>query len=217
MLPLAVAVAGLFPPGVLAFSGQEPHKLPVLTEAEQINRLTVEQATAGYPVDLHGVITYADVKLGHIFLQDRTAGEFVYFDPTGSEPDLEPGQTIEVTGITTPGDFSSCVKNGKYKITGRASLPEPVRLPLSDLLSGRWACYWAEIKGIILSIRIQPGSVQLSLGADGGAVMVILRKFDGPKQFSIGSKVVLRGALSALYNDRRQALGVKISCPGRDI
>ena len=210
----SVVAAGLLLASVLAFGGPERNKLPVLTHAEEINRLTVEQAAAGYLVDIHGVVTYADVKLGHIFLQDRTAGEFVYFDPTGAEPRLEPGQTIEVTGITTPGDFSSCVKNGKYKITGRALLPVPVRLPFNDLLSGRWACYWAEIKGIILAIRIRSGSVQLSLGTDGGTVMVILREFAGAENFSIGSKVMLRGALSALYNNRRQALGVKIFVPG---
>jgi hypothetical protein len=55
--------------------------------------------------------------------------------------------------------------------------------------------------------------VQLSLGADGGTVMVILREVAGPEHFSIGSKVVVRGALSALYNNRRQALGVKIFVP----
>src|ERR1022692_2197315 len=89
----AVAAAGLFLATVFAFGGQQQNKLPVLTQAKQINRLTVQQAAAGYPVDIHGVVTYADVKLGHIFLQDRTAGEFIYFDPTGTEPDLEPGQT----------------------------------------------------------------------------------------------------------------------------
>ena len=88
MLHSAVIAAALFLASVLAFGGQEQSELPVLTQAEQINRLTVAQAAAGYPVEIHGVVTYADVKLGHIFLQDRTAGEFVYFDPTGTEPDL---------------------------------------------------------------------------------------------------------------------------------
>ena len=214
MLHLAVVAAGLFLATVPGFGSQERNRLPVLTQAEQINGLTVEQSREGYPVDIHGVVTYADVKLGHIFLQDRTAGEFVYFQPTGAEPDLKPGQTIEVTGITTPGDFSSCVKNGKYRITGRAPLPEPIRLPYNSLVSGRWVCYWAEIKGVILAIRILPGNVQLSLGSAGGTVMVILPNVGGRNHFQVGSKVLLRGALSALYNDRRQALGVKIFVPG---
>lgn len=67
----AVVVGGLFVASGLVCGGQERGKLPVLTQAEQINRLTVEQAAVGYPVDIHGVVTYADVKLGHIFIQDR--------------------------------------------------------------------------------------------------------------------------------------------------
>jgi signal transduction histidine kinase/CheY-like chemotaxis protein len=197
------------------FASPEKSSFPVLTKADQVNRLSVEQAKAGYPVNIRGVVTYADVNLGHIFVQDQTAGTFVYFDPTGSEPELEAGQTVEVTGMTTPGDFSSCIKKGRYKIIGRAPLPEPKRLPFDQLLTGRWVCYWAELKGIILSVRIQPGSVQLNLAVDGGTVLVIMREVADPGRLTVGSKVLLRGALSALYNDRRQALGVKIFVPGQ--
>jgi signal transduction histidine kinase/DNA-binding response OmpR family regulator len=188
--------------------------LPVLTQADQVNRLTIAQAEAGYPVAIHGVVTFADVKLGHLFVQDRTAATFVYFDPTGSEPELHAGQTVEVTGITTPGDFSACIKNGKYKITGHAPLPIPLRLPFDQLLTGRWVCYWTELRGIILSVRLQPGSIQLNLRGDGGNFLVIMPEFPGHATLSVGSKVVVRGALSALYNDHRQALGVKLFVPG---
>jgi signal transduction histidine kinase/DNA-binding response OmpR family regulator len=188
--------------------------LPVLTQAAQINHLSVAQAKAGYPVDIRAVVTYADVKLGHIFVQDHTAGEFVYFDPTGREPELHPGDAIEVTGITTPGDFSSCVKNGRYRIVGSAPLPPPVRLSFDQLLSGRWAGYWAELEGIIRSVRLQPGSIQLDLRQQSGNVLLIMRDVSDPGKFPLGSKVRVRGALSALYNDRRQALGVKAFVPG---
>jgi signal transduction histidine kinase/CheY-like chemotaxis protein len=196
------------------FASPERRGLPVLTQADQVNRLSIEQASAGYPVVIHGVVTYADVRLGHIFVQDHTAGTFVYFDPTGSEPELQAGQTVEISGITTPGDFSPCVKNGKFRITGKAPLPEPLRLPFDQLLSGRWVCYWAELKGIILSVRVQSGSIQLTLGGEGGNSLIIMREFPAFGRLLVGSKVLLRGALSALYNDRRQALGIKLFVPG---
>ena len=207
---MGVALMSLYP----LFASPEPAGLPLLTEAAQVSRLTIDQAKAGYPVDIHGVVTFADVKLGHIFVQDRTAGTFVYFNPTGLEPDLQAGQTVEITGVTTPGDFSSCIKNGKFKITGTAALPIPKRLPFSQLLTGRWACYWVELEGIILSVRVQPGSIQLNLGTDNGNFLVILREFRDRGKLSVGSKVAVRGALSALYNDRRQALGLKLFVPG---
>lgn len=161
--------------------------LPLLTQADQINRLTLAQARAGYPVDIRGVVTYADVQLGHIFLQDRTAGTFVYFQPTGREPPLLAGQTIEVTGTTTPGDFSPCIKDGRYIITGTARLPIPKRLPFDQLLTGRWACYWTELEGIVLPVRVQPGSIQLNLRSDGGNFLVILRESPEYGRLSAGS------------------------------
>ena len=209
---VAIALMVLSASGLRA--GARSENLPTLTKAAQINLLSVAQAKAGYPVDVSGVVTYADVKLGHIFVQDRTAGTFVYFNPTGREPELRPGDLIEVTGTTTPGDYSSCVKDGRYKIIGRAALPAPKRLSFDQLLSGRWACYWAEMEGVIRSVRLQPGSIQLDLRQPGGDILLIMRYFPDHERLSLGSKVRVLGALSALYNDRRQALGVKAFVPG---
>jgi hypothetical protein len=87
-------------------ASSSPGSLPVFTEPDQVNRLTPEQANKGYLVDIRGVVTYADVRLGHIFIQNQRGGTFVYFHPTGLEPELHAGQTIDVKGITTAGDFS---------------------------------------------------------------------------------------------------------------
>ena len=190
-------------------------KIPsVLTRADQVNGLSIEQAKQAYPAVIRGVVTYGDVKLGHIFVQDSTGGTFVYFDPTGSEPELHPGQIIEVRGITTPGDFSPCLKNGTFKILGKGALPVPKRLPFKQLITGRWACYWAEVEGTVRSIQATSGSVQLNLTTGDGKILVIMREYAGWRHLLVGSKIVVRGALSALYNDHRQARGVKLFVPG---
>src|SRR5271165_5129273 len=93
------AIWALFAAVPAVFAATVPEPLPVLTRTAQINALTPEQARAGYPVEIHGVVTFADVKLGHIFVHDQSAATFVYFDPTGLEPELRPGDTVEITGI----------------------------------------------------------------------------------------------------------------------
>jgi signal transduction histidine kinase/DNA-binding response OmpR family regulator len=189
-------------------------RLPLLTEARQVSELTVEQAKQEYPVLLHAVITYVDVKLGHAFVQDRTAATFVYWNPTGKEPSLEVGQRVEVRGVTTPGDFSPCLKEGRFKILGTAALPRPLRLTFSQLITGRWACYWAQIEGTIRSGKALPGSLELDLAMEGGRVLVLMREYPDWQRALVGSEVSLRGPLSALYNDQRQVRGVKIFVPG---
>ena len=189
---------------------------PIMSTALQISQLSIAESASGYPVQMEGVVTYANVKLGHVFVQDKTGGTFIYFDPTGKEPDLHPGQTIAVKGITTPGKFSSCIKNAKFKVTGNAPLPDPIRLPLQALMSGRWTCYRAQMEGIIQSIRREPGSVQLDLVQDGSSFLALLPEVPGKAELTVGSKVAVTGALGAIYNDRRQMVGVKIFVPSLD-
>src|ERR1700749_642283 len=53
-----------------------PKPLPTLTHADQIRRLSPEQASLGYPVLLRGVITM-DAPAPDFFVQDATAGIYV--------------------------------------------------------------------------------------------------------------------------------------------
>ena len=56
---------------------QVPAKpLPILTHADQIRRLSPEQASLGYPVLVRGVITM-DAPAPDFFVQDATAGIYV--------------------------------------------------------------------------------------------------------------------------------------------
>lgn len=201
---------------LLAANAAYPNTLPVpvLTQAAQVDRLSIEEAKAGHPVDLHAVVTYANLKLGHLFIQDETAGIFVFFNPTGFEPALRPGQRIEVFGVTTAGDFSPCIKNGRYRVIGTGPLPIPKRLPFEQLVSGRWVSYWAEMRGVIRSRLSQPGSTQLELTTEGGSFLVLMPTSAENIRLSVGSTIRVQGALGVWFNNRRQALGVKLFVPG---
>ena len=188
-------------------------QLPVLTSTRAISELTAKQAGQGYPVAIRAVVTYADMKLGHAFIQDATGAQFVYFDPASSQPQLKVGDFAEVRGVTTPGDFSSCIQGEKFRVLGQAALPSPKRLPFDQLITGRWVCYWAEVKGTIRSGNRAAGSLELNLAGDGGRILVLMPEY--PKwRALLGARVAMRGPLSALYNDHRQARGVKLFVPG---
>jgi signal transduction histidine kinase/DNA-binding response OmpR family regulator len=188
--------------------------MPLLTLAREVSELSADQAKRGYPVAMRGVITYADMKLGHAFIQDSTGGQFVYFDPALPQPYLRVGQLAEVRGVTTPGDFSSCIKGEKFRVLGEAPLPRPKRLAFDQLVTGRWACYWAEVEGTIRSGKVADNTLELDLASEGGKVLVLIQKYPEWRPALIGARVRMRGPLSALYNDHRQARGVKLFVPG---
>jgi signal transduction histidine kinase/CheY-like chemotaxis protein len=186
----------------------------VLTRTRQVGELTPEEASQKLAVDIRGVVTFADMKLGHVFMQDESGATFVYFDPASPQPALSVGDMAEVRGVTTPGDFSSCVRGLTFKRLGRSPLPQPKRLTFEQLISGRWVCYWAEVSGTIRSGRAAAGSLELDLATEGGSILVILPVYPNWQRSLIGSRVSLLGPLSALYNDHRQARGVKLFVPG---
>jgi hypothetical protein len=77
---VAVSVLVAEPVGIGAQSQLAPpaKPLPTLTHADQIRRLTPEQASLGYPVLVRGVITM-DAPVPDFFVQDATAG--IYESP----------------------------------------------------------------------------------------------------------------------------------------
>ena len=100
--------------------------LPTLTSVRQARSVPPEQAAAGYPVRLRGVVTFCDGKsdLG-MFLQDDTAGIYIKLGPGTN---FEAGDEIEVIGTSGAGDFVPLVVAGTIKRVGRAALPEPERV-----------------------------------------------------------------------------------------
>ncbi len=210
---LAAASAVLLLLAVQGRSLAARQKAP-LTLARQISELSADEAKRGYPVAMRGVITYADMKLGHAFIQDGTGGQFAYFNPALPQPFLRVGQLAEVLGVTTPGDFSSCIRAEKFRVLGEAPLPRPKRVPFDQLINGRWACYWIEVEGTIRSGKVADNTVELDLASEGGKVLVLMQEYPEWRRALIGAKVRMRGPLSTLYNDQRQSRGVKLFVPG---
>ena len=108
-----------------------PAALPVLTQAAQVLQLTPEQAKTGFPLQLQGVVTYADANWEIWFLQDATAG--LYLHRTNTLPVLAVGDTIEVTGISEGDGFAPVVREQKIVVRGRSSLPTTRRHSFDEL------------------------------------------------------------------------------------
>jgi hypothetical protein len=83
----------------LLVHGQNPDSsvaLPLLTNATQVRQLSAWEAARNYPVNIQGVVTCYDPDWGLFFVQDSTAGIFVYLE-SKRFPVLI-GQLVEVRG-----------------------------------------------------------------------------------------------------------------------
>ena len=88
-----------------------------LQKAEQVRRLTTQEAERHVPVRLRGVVTFFDEGLYSHFVQDDTAG--IYLNTSTNLPPLVPGQLVEVEGVTGAGEFAPVVLPSLVKVLGQ--------------------------------------------------------------------------------------------------
>ena len=83
----------------------------VLTSGAAIRALTQEQAAAGLPVKINGVIIFANEGAVTLFLHDGKNGIFVELPPPSGPGDWpRTGDRVEVSGITGQGLFAPVIR-----------------------------------------------------------------------------------------------------------
>ena len=191
-----------------------PAKLQTYTHAREIQELSPLEAGRGQNVKLRGVITFVDEQTGDMFVQDDSAGIFIFVKKSHTEEPLHAGQIVTIAGITTAGDFSPCVTDAVIKVVGKGPFPRPKRPSIDILMGGKEDGHWAEVEGVVRSGEIKRNQLLLNVGILGGSVVAIMMEYPRDWMRSlIDAKVVLRGAIAQLHNNRRQTVGVRIMIP----
>ena len=213
-IALLVLVAGV--------QAETVNSLPTLTTADQVHRLTYDEALRKYPVHLQEEqVLYYNPRLGNLFLRDSTHG--VYVDMRGQAAlALKSGDLIEVEGITAPGGYAPIVDHPRVRVVGHAPLPPAPRYSLDHLLTGVEDCQWVEVEGIVRSVeesqRITAyanqaasgrNTVIVTLATGAGRLDVIVRDAGKSDYHNlVDAKVVVQGVSGPRFNDRRQLTGI---------
>src|SRR5262249_54342217 len=109
-------------------------KPPTLTHAEDIRRLTPEEAAKGYPVLIRGVITM-DAPTPDFFVQDKTAGIYVEGNNSSRYPHVL-GEVVEIEGVTGPGKFAPVIREHKSRVVGHDLLPQARFFSFAEIADG---------------------------------------------------------------------------------
>ena len=111
-----------------------------LTTAEQVHRLTREEASLGHQVRLRGVVTCSLPDSEAVVIQDATRG--IYVSHLGPELGKIPsvGDLLELEGITDPGEFAPSVLARRVNRVGVGELPQPIRPAWDRPRGSRGAC-----------------------------------------------------------------------------
>jgi PAS domain S-box-containing protein len=186
--------------------------LPILTTAEQIRELTTEQANRGYPVRLRAVVTYSDFAVGDFFAQDATAG--IYVNESDRSLRFQPGELLEIEGVTEELDFAPQIAKARYRVLGRAPLPRPRKVHLGDLLSTREDSQWVQLEGIVQNVEPEGDHLKLDIVSEGRNLLVNVMDPAGlDRAHLIDTKVRVTGVCAALYNPNNQLIGIWLAVP----
>ena len=188
-------------------SVDQPTKLPLLTKAWEIRDLPAEKVAWHYPVRLRAVVT-VNTKLGRwIFVQDDSAGISVLLNTIGTN--LNPGDLVNLEGVSDPGGFSPIVVASNVTVIGSAPLPEPQPETLFQLATGQYGSQWIEVRGVVRSMSCSNGLSKLNLNDASGVITVNIPSTNKPA-YLLDATVRIRGACGSKSNNKRQFVNCEL-------
>jgi signal transduction histidine kinase len=177
--------------------------LPTLTTARELRELPLEDAARKYPVRLRGVVTL-NASEGTIFIQDETGGTYIHAQKTNFT--AEPGQQVEVEGVTYRGLYLTGVVPATLHVLGRAPLPTPRAVNYEQLASGIFNYEWVEVRGTVRAFRAdEDRRGVLTLGMGNGRLEILTNRANPPEaEKLIDAAVRVTGLAAGFINDKRQ-------------
>jgi PAS domain S-box-containing protein len=186
----------------------------VLTTVQQVRTLTPEDAALGHPVRVRCVVTYYDPgEWGTMFVQDSTAG--IYVSTDGQTLDLDLGQWVDLEGTTAPGDFVPIISSPRFQLLGQAPMPSARRHTSKELFSGNKDSQWLQVDGIVHSVELKDGHLNMDLVEGGRHLEVMIPNFLNKPvpTHLVDAKVHVNGVCATIFNQKRQLVSVRLFVP----
>ena len=199
----------------LSYAQPARPRLPVLTHIAEVRKLTRDQARQGYPVHVKAVVTYFDgsTSAPDMFIQGPTGSTWVGWNP--SLPKAEPGQLIELWGITTQTDFAPDIRAPRWKVIGQEPLPPAKQVTFEEMASTSVDARRVQIEGIVRSAEVYAldSSLRVILEVPGGRVLVRVPRQTALPAGLVDSRVRVQGVCGATFNQKSQIVGVVVYVP----
>jgi signal transduction histidine kinase len=180
-----------------------------LTTAGAVRELLPAEAAQKRPVKLAGVVTYyRSDKLPDFILQDITGGVHVR-QPKDGALHVEPGDEVELEGVTDAAVYAPRVDARVVRRVGRNEIPLPIPVSPEELAAGYHEGWLVEVNAVVRAAytdpTIDPPRLVLRLGTPAGSVDAIVTRFgaqDAPRY--LDADIRLRGVSLRQANRRNE-------------
>jgi len=184
---------------------------PQIQAIEVIRGLDHEEAAQGLPVRVRGVLTSVHYVNRFLFLQAGDAG--IWVDAWGQRlDDFAPGQLVEITGVTAPGEFAPVIAQPWFKALPGGRLPTPQKVDPESAPSGVYDSKWVELEGWVRPFAYRNGQIEFGLETELGTVSALLVMPADPAELErfVDARVRARGALATSFTARGVLTGYRI-------
>lgn len=138
------------PPGETKTAAAKSASLPLLTQVDQIKRLTRDQWERGYPVKIRGIVT--TVLDGGIFIEDSTWSIYARWQPPTDNETPRVGDYWEIEGNTFA-EFAPNIRVTRATRLGEGTMPEPLHPNWDQLINGSLDTEYIEVQGIMTAVN----------------------------------------------------------------
>ena len=202
------------PPAIITPTAANTN-LSSLVKITQVRKLSPQEASRGYPVDVTAVITFFDLPSYMHFVQDESSG--IYIDTSrleGSIP-FRAGQKIRIRGYTGPGDFAPIILCENITLLGEEDFPPADHVSFRKLMGGTFDSQWVNLKGVVRDQLLTTNSSNVALFAGDGVVRAVLPPVpEGLRGTNlVDASIEVQGVCRTLFDEHRRLQGVELLVP----
>jgi signal transduction histidine kinase len=184
-----------------------------ITSLASMAALSSEDSAKGLTVIVRGTVTYCDRDRGVLFIQDAADAVSVRIGRNGGDFDLQPGQLVEVEGITVQNRSQSFIRSKALRLISSGQLPEP--LPLNDVNFSSQASesHRAMVQGWIPAVSTAGNQLAFSIVVRPGLTLdVVLNDRESPEAKALaGALVEATGVYSRRFDSAGRITGGRLN------
>ncbi|RXK56753.1 response regulator [Oleiharenicola lentus] len=180
--------------------------------AAEVHGLPAEEAAAGRPVRLTGVVTWSHPNSPFFFIADSSGGIQIMRGASDSMV-RSPGRNVEIEGVTAMGEFAPVVVASRFQRVSDAVLPLARSVSVEHALSGVEEAQWVEMRGYLRRVHQTEGWKRLELATATSDFIAVLPATEDVSSM-IGSVIRVHGVCTAKADERRRLTGISLWVPG---
>jgi len=180
--------------------------------ANDVMRLSADEAARGRPVHLTGVVTWSHNNAPFFFVHDSSGGVCVLRGKSTSAV-RSPGRNVVVHGVTGVGAFAPVVIATDFDRISEAILPVARQVSIEHAMTGIEEAQWVEMRGYLREVTRNGDWNELEITSGSTDFTAVLPATEDVSAM-VGSLVRLHGVCTAEADSRRKLTGIKLWVPG---